>query len=40
MSAISTVRVVLEPDAQAFAEAVATPPFVTELGPIKGRERT
>ena len=28
----------LEPDAQAFAEAVATPPFVTELGPIKGRE--
>lgn len=38
MSATSTVAVVLEPDAQAFAEAVATPPFVTELGPIKGRE--
>jgi hypothetical protein len=38
MSATSTVPVVLEPDAQAFAEAVATPPFVTELGPEKGRE--
>jgi acetyl esterase/lipase len=29
---------VLEPGAQAFAEAVASPPFVTELGPVKGRE--
>jgi acetyl esterase len=38
MSATSTERVVLEPDAQAFADAVATPPFVTELGPVKGRE--
>jgi acetyl esterase len=38
MSVTSTVPVVLEPDAQAFAEAVATPPFVTELGPVKGRE--
>jgi len=38
MSAISTVPVVLEPDAQAFADAVATPPFLTELGPVKGRE--
>jgi acetyl esterase len=38
MPATSTAPLVLEPDAQAFAEAVATPPFVTELGPIKGRE--
>jgi acetyl esterase len=38
MSATSTVPVVLEPDAQAFADAVATPPFLTELGPVKGRE--
>jgi acetyl esterase len=38
MSATSTVPVVLEPDAQAFADAVATPPFLTELGPAKGRE--
>jgi acetyl esterase len=38
VSVTSTVPVVLEPDAEAFAEAVATPPFVTELGPIKGRE--
>lgn len=38
MSATSTVPVVLEPDAQAFADAVSTPPFLTELGPQKGRE--
>lgn len=38
MSATSTVPVALEPDAQAFADAVATPPFLTELGPEKGRE--
>jgi acetyl esterase len=28
----------LEPAAQAFADAVANPPFITELGPEKGRE--
>ena len=38
MSATSTIPVVLEPGAEAFAEAVASPPFVTELGPVKGRE--
>jgi acetyl esterase/lipase len=38
MSTTSTTPVVLEPGAQAFAEAVASPPFVTELGPEKGRE--
>ncbi|MGA2454712.1 MAG: alpha/beta hydrolase [Solirubrobacteraceae bacterium] len=38
MSATSTTPMVLEPGAQAFAEAVASPPFVTELGPVKGRE--
>jgi hypothetical protein len=29
----------LEPDARAFAEAVAIPPFLTGFGPEKGRER-
>ena len=38
MSATSTIPVVLEPDAQAFADAAATPPFLPELGPVKGRE--
>jgi acetyl esterase/lipase len=38
MSVTSNVLTVLEPDAQAFADAVATPPFITELGPEKGRE--
>lgn len=38
MSTTSTTPTVLEPGAQAFAEAVASPPFVTELGPEKGRE--
>ena len=29
---------VLEPEAQAFADAVATPPFVDELGPERARK--
>jgi acetyl esterase len=38
--AIDTVvtHLPLEPAAQAFADAVANPPFITELGPEKGRE--
>jgi acetyl esterase/lipase len=38
--AIDTVvtHLPLEPAAQAFADAVAKPPFITELGPEKGRE--
>src|SRR4051794_30919925 len=38
MSVKSVVPTVLEPEARAFADAVATPPFITELGPEKGRE--
>jgi acetyl esterase len=38
MSATSTTPIVLEPEAQAFADQVAKPPFLTELGPEKGRE--
>ncbi len=39
MSAITTVaRVVLEPAAQAFAEANANPPYLSDLGPIEGRK--
>jgi acetyl esterase len=33
-----TSTVVLEPAAQAFAEATGTRPFLFELGPEKGRE--
>jgi len=29
---------VLEPEAQAFADAVAAPPFVDELGPERARK--
>ncbi len=38
--AIETVvtHLPLEPPAQAFADAVANPPFITDLGPEKGRE--
>jgi acetyl esterase len=32
-----TARIQLEPEAQAFAEAAAKPPFLFELGPEKGR---
>ncbi len=32
-----TTRIQLEPEAQAFAEAAAKPPFLFELGPEKGR---
>lgn len=35
---VQSVQVTLEPDAQAFADAVATPPFSTEMGADKGRE--
>ncbi|MDT4925415.1 MAG: acetyl esterase, partial [Pseudonocardiales bacterium] len=33
-----TTKPVLEPDAQAFADATANPPFLFDLGPEKGRE--
>jgi acetyl esterase len=32
-----TSRIQLEPEAQAFAEAVAKPPFLFTLGPQQGR---
>jgi len=38
MSATETATVVLEPAAQAFAEATANPPYLFELGRAKGRE--
>jgi hypothetical protein len=31
------LRPILEPEAQAFADATATPPFLPDLGPEKGR---
>ena len=31
------VRPVLEPEAQAFSDATASPPFLPDLGPEKGR---
>ncbi len=34
---ILTKRVVLEPEAQAFADATSKPPFLADLGPEKGR---
>lgn len=34
----TTTDVVLEPAAQAFADATATPPFLPELGPVEGRK--
>src|SRR5262249_27094100 len=34
---ISTKEVQLEPEAQAFADATAKPPFLFDLGPEKGR---
>jgi acetyl esterase/lipase len=38
-AAVATTSVVLEPAAQAFAQATAGPPYVFELGPIEGRHR-
>jgi acetyl esterase/lipase len=38
MSATTAVPLVLEPDSRAFADAGSTPPFITELGPVLGRE--
>ena len=35
---VQSVPVVLEPAAQAVADGTATPPFLTQLGPEKGRE--
>jgi hypothetical protein len=32
-----TTRIRLEPEAQVFAEAMATPPFLFTLGPERGR---
>ena len=37
MSTIATGEIVLEPDAQGFADAVADPPFLSDLPPEKGR---
>jgi acetyl esterase len=33
-----TKQVVLEPEAQAFADATSKPPFLADLGPVKGRD--
>jgi acetyl esterase len=38
MSAIAVGAPVLEPAAQAFAEATASPPFLPELGPVEARK--
>jgi acetyl esterase len=35
---VPTASVVLEPAAQAFAEATANPPFLFDLGPVDGRK--
>ena len=35
---ITPVRPVLEPAAQAFAEATANPPYLFDLGPVEGRK--
>jgi acetyl esterase/lipase len=37
MNVLTKQRVVLEPEAQAFADATAKPPFLFDLGPEKGR---
>ncbi|MBX6768859.1 MAG: esterase, partial [Actinomadura rubrobrunea] len=36
--ATTTTDVVLEPAAQEFAKATAKPPYLFDLGPVKGRE--
>ena len=39
MSAVTTVApVVLEPAAQEFADATANPPYLYDLGPIRGAQ--
>ena len=38
-AAVARTRVVLEPAAQAFAQATAGPPYPFELGPVEGRYR-
>jgi acetyl esterase/lipase len=38
MAPTSTQQVVLEPAAQAFADATASPPFLPELGPVEARK--
>ena len=35
---LNVTPVVLEPAAQAFAEATADPPYLFDLGPIEGRK--
>ena len=38
MSTTTTPPIVLEPAAQAFAEATANPPYLFDLGPVEGRK--
>ena len=38
MSTTTTSPIVLEPAAQAFAEATAKPPYLFDLGPVEGRK--
>jgi acetyl esterase/lipase len=38
MSTTTTASIVLEPAAQAFADATANPPFLADLGPTEGRK--
>jgi acetyl esterase/lipase len=38
MSETTVAAIVLEPAAQAFADATADPPFLADLGPIEGRK--
>ena len=38
MTVATTMKLVLEPAAQKFADATANPPFLFDLGPEKGRE--
>jgi acetyl esterase/lipase len=38
MTVATTIKLVLEPAAQEFADATANPPFLFDLGPEKGRE--
>ncbi|MEU5257091.1 esterase, partial [Streptomyces longwoodensis] len=35
---VEPVQPVLEPAAQAFAEATANPPYLFDLGPVEGRK--
>src|SRR4051794_34969916 len=38
MAQTADAAVVLEPAAQAFADATANPPFLADLGPVEGRK--